>query len=289
MCLIALALDAHPRFGLVIAANRDEYFQRPADALDWWRERASSPWLLGGRDRDAGGTWMALSEHGRVAMLTNVRDPARHRAGAASRGAMPVHWLHSDQPEHDAWPAMATRGCNPFNLIGGDLTTGRWWWADDRAAAPRPLAAGVHAVSNASLGTPWPKVQHLRRSLAAALDSHAPTDDLAARLFYALADRTAAADADLPDTGVGIDRERMLSPAFITSPDGHYGTRCSTVLIGERLASGWRLQVTERSFDASSRVVQTRQVDLHLTLPVNGTGFSAIGEGLPAVQVLPPA
>ena len=95
MCLIGLALDAHPRFALVIAANRDEFHARPAAGLDWWRSTDEGPWLLAGRDLSAGGTWMGLSAHGRLAMLTNVRDPARHRASSASRPeptASPTWW-----------------------------------------------------------------------------------------------------------------------------------------------------------------------------------------------------
>ena len=287
MCLIGLALDVHPRFGLVIAANRDEYFGRAADGIDWWRAHEQSPWLLGGRDLEAGGTWMALSEHGRVAMLTNVRDPARHRPGAASRGALPVRWLHAAQTEAALWPTLAAQDCNPFNLIGGDLLTGRWWWADDRSAAPAPLASGLHAVSNASLGTPWPKVRRLQQAMTAELDAADDAGSLTDRLFAALADRTQAHDDDLPDTGVGLDRERMLSPAFITSGDGHYGTRCSTVLVGERVAGGWRVMLSERSFDARGQAHTVRQVAVGLPLGGEASGTVGRSSPRPAVQVRP--
>lgn len=251
MCLIGLALDAHPRFSLVIAANRDEFFDRPAAPLDWWRTSESTPWLLGGRDLSAGGTWMALSEHGRIGMLTNVRDPSRHRADAPSRGALVTAWLDGVDDE--------VQGHNPFNLIGGDLRSGHWWWRSDRQPAT-PLPAGVHALSNASLNEPWPKV---RRS-AAALESALRGDDsaLETRLFSLLDDRSVAADADLPQTGVGLERERMLSPIFIMTPEGRYGTRCSTVMLGEREATGWRLHVIERTHDRYGETVQTRRVTL---------------------------
>lgn len=285
MCLIGLALDVHPRYALVVAANRDEFFRRPAEGLDWWRTHDAAPWLLGGRDLDAGGTWMALSEHGRVAMLTNVRDPARHRPDAASRGALPVQWLHAAASEQAIWPALAAQGCNPFNLIAGDLAAGHWWWADDQAKAPSPLAAGLHAISNASLGTPWPKVNRLRQAMAGAIDAARDADALADRLFSALADRTAARDDELPDTGVGLDRERMLSPAFISTEDGHYGTRCSTVLLGERRGTGWHLRLTERSFDAAGRAHLERHVALDLPLHADPTACAALARPRPAVQV----
>jgi uncharacterized protein with NRDE domain len=251
MCLIGLALDAHPRFSLVIAANRDEFFDRPAAPLDWWRTSPNTPWLLGGRDLSAGGTWMALSEHGRIGMLTNVRDLPRHRAEAPSRGALVTAWLEGSEP--------AALGHNPFNLIGGDLQNGRWWWRSDRQAIT-PLAAGVHALSNAALNEPWPKVQRLSAALYSALRG----DDaaLVTRLFALLGDRSVAADAELPDTGVGLDRERMLSPIFITTPDGRYGTRCSTLILGERQRQGWRLDVIERTHDRRGAVTQERRVTL---------------------------
>lgn len=285
MCLIGLALDAHPRYGLVIAANRDEYFRRPAEGIDWWRPHDAAHWLLGGRDLDGGGTWMALSEQGRVAMLTNVRDPARHRPDAASRGALPVQWLQASGSAHTLWPTLAARGCNPFNLIGGDLLSGHWWWADDRADAPTPLAPGLHAVSNASLGTPWPKVQRLRQALAGALEAADEARGLTDRLFAALADRTGAPDDQLPDTGVGLARERMLSPAFIRSDDGHYGTRCSTVLLGERRAEGWRLAMTERSFAPGGQAHTERHVVVDLPLRGDTPAPVPADGPRPAVQV----
>jgi uncharacterized protein with NRDE domain len=251
VCLIGIALDAHPRFSLVIAANRDELFNRPAAPLDWWRASPGASWLLGGRDLSAGGTWMALSEHGRIGMLTNVRDPSRHRADAPSRGALVTDWLEGREPR--------AQGHNPFNLIGGDLPSGRWWWCSDRLAVT-PLGAGVHALSNAAMNEPWPKVQRL----SAAMEDAVRGDDagLETRLFSLLGERSVAADADLPDTGVGIDRERMLSPIFITTPDGRYGTRCSTVILGERDDAGWQLKISERTYDRNGQAAHDRHIAL---------------------------
>jgi uncharacterized protein with NRDE domain len=252
MCLIGLALDAHPRFALVIAANRDEFFDRPAAPLDWWRTSPSAPWLLGGRDLSAGGTWMALSEHGRIGMLTNVRDLPRHRADAPSRGELVSAWLEGREP--------SMQGHNPFNLIGGDLQSGHWWWRSDRLPAT-PLPAGVHALSNAALNDPWPKVRRLSAAMEGAL--HGDDAGLEARLFALLGERHVAADADLPDTGIGIERERLLSPIFITTADGRYGTRCSTVVLGRRGDDGWQLNVIERTHDSTGQMAQERRVTLH--------------------------
>lgn len=253
MCLIALALDVHPRFGLVIAANRDEFFARRASGLDWWRTADDAPWLLAGRDLAAGGTWFGLADNGRIGMLTNVRNPSRQRADAPSRGALVTRWL-------DAGELPQGSRSNPFNLIGGDLSSCRWWWIDDASAAPRVLARGVHGLSNASLDTPWPKVKRLKEALSSALRDADDAPALTTRLLAALDDRRRAPDEALPATGVGLDRERALSSAFIAMPESGYGTRCSTVLVGEREGEGdgWRLAVTERTFDERGHALHDR-------------------------------
>jgi len=255
MCLAAFALRAHPRFPLVIAANRDEFFARAAAPMAWWADR---PGVLAGRDLSAGGTWFGLTRGGRLALLTNVREPGRNNPAAPSRGALVLDWLAS----RDAAPAFAQRlagGHNGFNLITADLARDEWHWLSNRAAEPRApvaLGAGIHALSNAALDTPWPKTLGLRAAMADALASTADADDLVQRLLAALADPTPAPDAQLPDTGVGLDRERLLSPRFIRMPDpdrpglAAYGTRCSTVLIRE---SGGATRVVERSVAPDGR------------------------------------
>lgn len=271
MCLIGLALDAHPHYALVVAANRDETFDRPALPLDWWTPAPGAPALLSGRDLSAGGTWLGLSQRGRLGLLTNVRDPARQRAQAPSRGTLVTDWLSTDAPAAALWPAWAARGCNPFNLVGGDLAEGRWWWADDRSTWPTTLGPGLYGLSNAALDTPWPKVQRLKQRLGDALDSARDAASLRSALWSALADRRGADDAELPDTGVGLARERWLAPAFIRAPEGHYGTRCSTVVLGRRDGAGWWLEVTERSFDRTGLPRGERHVEWHWTPAMAGT------------------
>lgn len=247
MCLAAFALNAHPRFPLVIAANRDEFFARAAAPMAWWPDQ---PQVLAGRDLSAGGTWFGLTRAGRLALLTNVREPGRQNPAAPSRGALVVDWLKAD----DDAPAFAQRlagGYNGFNLVTGDLTRNAWHWLSNRAPVPVALGDGLHALSNAALDTPWPKTTGLRAALADALAHAHGVDDLTERLLAALADPTPAADAELPDTGVGLARERLLSPRFIRIADegapAVYGTRCATVLI--RGADG-ATHLVERSFTA---------------------------------------
>ncbi|KQW43657.1 MULTISPECIES: NRDE family protein [unclassified Roseateles] len=252
MCLAAFALNAHPRFPLVIAANRDEFFARDAAPMAWW---ADHPDILAGRDLSAGGTWFGLSRAGRLALLTNVREPGRHNPDAPSRGALVVDWLGASD-EAPAFASRLTGGYNGFNLITADVARGAWHWLSNRAAAPVALVQGIHALSNAALDTPWPKAVGLKAAMAEALAAATGTQDLAERLLQALADDSPARDDELPDTGVGLARERLLSPRFIRIPDpaqpaaAVYGTRCSTVLVSE--ASGATV-VTERSVSADGR------------------------------------
>ncbi len=252
MCLAAFALNAHPRFPLVIAANRDEFFARPAAPMAWWDDH---PDLLAGRDLSAGGTWFGLTRSGRLALLTNVRESGRQNLDAPSRGALVVDWLASGLAA-PAFAATLRPGYNGFNLVTADLRSNTWHWLSNRSPAPQALAAGLHALSNAALDTPWPKTVGLKAALAEALAASTDVEDLVERLLAALADDTPAPDGALPDTGVDLVRERLLSSRFVRLPDpagggrGLYGTRCSTVLV--RAADGTTL-VVELSFDDEGR------------------------------------
>ena len=262
MCLIALAIDQSRRFPLVVAANRDEFFNRPSARLAWWTPDSGGPAILGGRDLVAGGTWLGLTAQGRLAMVTNVRDPSRVDPEAPSRGQIVPQWLHGAEATDRFWMRTALSGYNGFNLIAADFQRGECFWASNTQAHPRRLERGTYGVSNASLDSAWPKTSALKLGLRTALDESDSVDALAGALFTALGDRQIAADTELPATGVSIELERALSAAFIRLPERQYGTRCSTLVISERVGRHLITHVMERSYTASGAIALLRQATL---------------------------
>ena len=250
MCLLAFQWQPGAVAPLTIAANRDEFYARPTLALHAWPEAASGQ-IVAGRDVQGGGTWMGVHRpSGRLAALTNYRDPGHNRPDAPSRGGIVTDFLQGQHSAEDFAQALAARSdvFNAFNLL---LFDGQQLVAFEsrhrRHFMPQP---GVWAVSNADFDTPWPKLVQLRSAFAAVLQSHQAAEspdispELEAALWNLLADTVVADDADLPATGVSLELERALSAAFVHLP--HYGTRASTLLQHARS----RVSVVERSFDA---------------------------------------
>lgn len=262
MCLVALAIDQNRRFPLVVATNRDEFFQRPAARLAWWTPPGGGPAVLSGRDLESGGTWLGLTAQGRLALLTNIRAPSRVEAEAPSRGRIVPEWLAARESAGQFWMRTALSGHNGFNLIAADFRRGECFWASNAAAHPLRLERGVYGLSNARLDTPWPKVQHIKNRLRESLAAVESVDALAAQLFAALAERAPAPDDALPHTGVRIELERQLSPAFIRTPDQGYGTRCSTLIITERVGRHPVTHVFERTFSATGGMALLRRATL---------------------------
>lgn len=239
MCLILFAHDAHPRYRLVLAANRDEFHGRPAAAAGWWDD---APWVLGGRDLQGGGSWLGVTRGGRWAAVTNVREAGRERSGAPSRGHLVGDFLRGAEGAA-AYAERVARGAaefNGFNLLVGDAEGVHW--LSNRGPGPRRLEPGVYGVSNHLLDTDWPKVRRGKRALAELLGSPELEPD---SLLELLMDRAVAADHELPDTGVGLRMERLLSAPFIALPE--YGTRASTALLVERAGNA---HLAERAFAA---------------------------------------
>lgn len=237
MCLILFAYRCHPGYELLVAANRDEFYQRPTAPLSYWED---APHILAGRDLQEGGTWMGITQKGRFAALTNYRDPENVTVSAPSRGNLVSAYLQSDAPaaEYIADLAASAEDYNGFNLLVGDRS-GLYYYSNQYAAV-QVLAPGIYGLSNHLLNTPWPKLQRGVNKLREILATHLrPTAD---DLFSILNDRSLAADSDLPHTGVTLEWERRLSAIFIAAPG--YGTRTSTVLALENSGVGWMVEIT---------------------------------------------
>lgn len=238
MCLISLNWRAHPRYELVLAANRDEFHHRPTATAGWWTD---APDVFGGRDLLQGGGWLAVSRQRKLAAVTNVRRMVQPDGNAPSRGALVADFMRSTQSSAEFAKRLRSRAdaYAGFNLLLYDGETLLYITNHDGIRSER-LTPGLHAVSNATLDTPWPKLLRLRSRMQ-EWGKLEQSDE--SSLFDALADDHVAADSTLPDTGVGIELERFLSPAFIRGPQ--YGTRASSVIT---LGTDGLLQFHERSF-----------------------------------------
>lgn len=248
MCLIALAWRCHPRYRLALIANRDELHARPSAPAG---PDPEYPGVYGGRDLQQGGSWLMVSQRGRLAAVTNVRvglagEPSPRSRGALVRGfvvseSSTAEWLASLQPD------AANHG--PFNLVVWDGVS-LAFAGNHPAYAMHAIAPGVHAMSNGAFDAPWPKSTHATQALSSwlAQDIDGPMHEVDVKpLLAALADTRPAPDGALPDTGVGLELERRLSPPFVRN--ARYGTRCSTVvLVGE---DGMRF--VERRFGPDGR------------------------------------
>jgi uncharacterized protein with NRDE domain len=237
MCLLLFGVKACPSFPFILAANRDEFYQRPTAAMDFWPE---NPGILAGKDLKCGGTWFGINTRGRFAALTNYRDLATLKAGAPSRGDIIVTFLESATSIPDFLKKLKPEShrYNGFNLLAGDCHT--QYWFSNQTQKITPVTSGIHGISNHLMDTPWPKVNAGKRSLAKAVDA----DTLDAKtLFALLSESSTPGDALLPDTGVGLEWERLLSPLFIKSPT--YGTR-SSIAMG--ITPQGIIQVTERTY-----------------------------------------
>jgi uncharacterized protein with NRDE domain len=253
MCLIVLAWRTQARYRLIVAANRDEYFLRPAAPAGFWDDH---PGVLAGRDLEAGGTWLGITLGGRFAALTNYRNPADKKTGAPSRGALVGEFLTGKAAPREYAQEVEKRGSeyNGFGLLVGDA--GSMYFLSNRGGHAARVEPGVHGLSNHLLDTPWPKVEKGKARLAAQLEG--PFDDEAA--FALLDDTERAPGGDLPSTGVSLELEERLSAIRIPAVGG-YGTRCSTELA---LGGDGKIEFHERSYREDGSVSGT--VGYRLTL-----------------------
>ena len=223
MCTVIFAQDVHPEFPLIIAANRDEFKERETAPLHFWEDR---PNLLAGRDLKEGGTWMGITKTGRFATITNYREVGKTIANAPSRGKLVTDFLNGEMSGEAYLKVLEKTGqqYNGFNLIFGEL--GQLYYFGNRSKKNGLIGQGVHGLSNSLLNTSWPKVNAGKIDLGAIVSNASFNTDA----FLPLLSKTRPwPDETLPDTGVGLEKERWLSSIHI--PGEHYGTRTSSVLL----------------------------------------------------------
>jgi uncharacterized protein with NRDE domain len=232
MCLLAFGIELSPRYRFAFAANRDELHTRPTASANWWTNPAG---ILGGRDLVAGGSWLAVDEKGRLAAVTNCHDPSVGER-PRSRGLLVSDYLSGSRSSEDFLAGLQRERdlYGPFNLLVFDGHAARYF---SNRAPGRLLRQGAHALSNAPLGVPWPKVRRAKQGIRAALRR----SDTVAALFELLAERAAAGETQ---------EQARKSGLFVE--DERFGTRSSTVVL---LSNTGEVSFVERRFDAAARLL----------------------------------
>ncbi len=238
MCLLFLSIDNHPNYKLILAGNRDEFYDRRTAPTQFWEDH---PDILGGRDLEAGGTWLAMTRTGRIGMVTNYRDPQNINPTAPSRGHLVSNFLEGDEPPDQYLHRISAIGkaYNGFNLIVGEAQQ-LWYYSNYREGVER-LAPGFYGLSNHLLETSWPKVLRGKQKIKPLLDKAVIDPEALLDVLY---DDAIAEDALLPNTGLALERERALSSMFIKTEG--YGSRCSTVVLVDTADN---VLFTERVYD----------------------------------------
>ena len=246
MCILFIAVNQHPKYPLIIAANRDEFHQRPTQSSRFWLEHKN---LLGGRDLAAGGTWMGVTRNGGIAALTNIRDPKRQNDQAKSRGELVVNYLLGSGGYCDFAQELkrTADNYNGYNLLYGDIKRSQLQVFNNHSMQLQTMKNGYYGLSNASLNTSWPKIERGKLALADYCETHKELNIEA--LFALLSDQTKAEDHLLPETGVPNEWEKQLSSIFIQGEQ--YGTRTSTLLIVDHNS---RVNWYERNFNPTAAV-----------------------------------
>ena len=226
MCLVVFANNVHKDYKFIFAANRDEFYNRPTKQAEFWSE---NPDLLAGKDLQAGGTWMGITKQGRFAAITNFRDLKNHRTDAPSRGNLTLDFLVNDIEPEEYYSKLKSElnRYNGLNLILGNVD--ELYYFSNKSEGLKKLEPGIYGISNALLNSPWPKVEKSKQYLKKLVEQQ---DIHPWELLNLLYDTTIAKDDSLPDTGVGMELERLLSPVFTKMEK--YGTRCSTVIMVDK-------------------------------------------------------
>jgi uncharacterized protein with NRDE domain len=253
MCLVFLSIRNHPKYKLILAGNRDEFYNRKTAAAGYWEDHSN---VLGGRDLEAGGTWLAVTRQGKIGLVTNYRDPQNINPNAPSRGHLVSDYLIGDESPDRYLEKISTNGkkYNGFNLIVGDADS-LWYYSNYREGI-RQLDSGFYGLSNHLLETSWPKVLRGKERIKPILAKEVIEPEA---LFEALYDDKVAEDVLLPQTGLSLERERSLSSMFIKTEG--YGSRCSTVVLVD---NNDQMLFSERVYDVTNfeYITQTFQIPL---------------------------
>lgn len=259
MCLILFAVNMSDDYPLILAANRDEYYNRPTRPMAFWSE---SPDILAGKDLQAGGTWFGVHRQGRFAALTNYRDLSRVKPNTPSRGELIPNLLAFSGPISDYLSVLdrTAKQYSGFNLLAGEAGGPVFCYSNQTRKTTR-VDPGIHGLSNHLLDTPWPKVRFGKKGLQDCIEK-APGKE--APLFALLADTRHPDDTELPDTGIGLEWERLLSPLFIQSDT--YGTRSSTLM---HIGKTGDIRITERNWWAGGGAEADRRFSLEAANPIH--------------------
>lgn len=253
MCLVVVALNHHPDYRLIVVANRDEFYNRATAPANYWQDH---PAVLGGRDLQAGGTWMAMNVNGRISMITNYRDLSRINPAAPSRGHLVTDYVLSADRPLTYLEQVASNGdnYNGFNLLVGNPK--ELYYYSNYGSGIAPVPPGLHGLSNHLLGTPWPKVKNALQKVRSILNAKSVDP---AKLLEVMYDDAVAQDSDLPDTGVGLELERILSSMFIKSHE--YGSRSTTAVLVDRAN---HVQFIERVYNTGDFSYATQSFDFRI-------------------------
>ncbi|WP_067862926.1 NRDE family protein [Neptuniibacter marinus] len=250
MCLIAFAYNCHPKYSLILIANRDEFYQRPSDLLNFWQDE---PQILAGRDREKSGTWLGITTTGRFSAVTNYRDGHKTtNKRLRSRGELTRNFLCTNIPAQHYLQQLASKEMefSDFNLLLGDQSG--FYYASNKSTDTQKLESGIYALSNALLDTPWPKVCYVKAQLSRLIKNK--NLDIES-LIEIMSDQTQASIEQLPDTGVSLEWEKILSSTFIKT--SNYGTRATTVLLQEKDGT---TQILEQSYGTDGKISRKAQL-----------------------------
>jgi uncharacterized protein with NRDE domain len=252
MCILFVAVNQHKDYPLIIAANRDEFFNRETSQSHIW---GGEQGIIAGKDLQAGGTWMGINKNGYLASLTNIRDPHKLNANAITRGELVSHYLKKPVNNYHQTLSTSKDNYNGYNLLFGKWNTLAVY--NNHLNQIQQLTDGYYGLSNASLNSPWPKINKGVGKLEEyCQDGHDINPDI---LFKLLLDKSLAADEDLPQTGIPIDWERRLSSIFILGDE--YGTRSSTVL---KIDKQHNVQWYERTYNNSATCTSTQSFNFSI-------------------------